>query len=83
MTRQLEDVDIKDNNFKVFVTNKTVESLIDSEPYEIGEEYYVTIGKMTCGKINLYYANAHTQGANKSYRVYDTVEELKKEFNIL
>lgn len=83
MVKQREDVDIEENNFRVYATNKNVESLVDSEPYEIGEEYYVTIGKMTSGKLNLYYANAHAQGANKSYRVYNTVEELNKEFNII
>ena len=79
----LEEIDVQDNNYRVFITNKNVEALTESPSYGKGIHYYVTIGKMTCGKYNLYYARPHEKKANLSYRVYDTVDLLEEEFEIL
>tara|TARA_R110002126_G_scaffold112047_1_gene250056 strand:+ start:610 stop:867 length:258 start_codon:yes stop_codon:yes gene_type:complete len=80
MTRNTEDVDLEDNDFRVFTTNKTMEALIEEAPYGRGIHYFVTVGRMSSGKYNVYFANAFTEGANISYRVYDTIEDLLTKF---
>lgn len=74
--------DLKERVKRTYNKPYTATPKVDDGIYEKGKDYLVSIDRMTCGKFNMYFNNGFQEGAEKSYRVFRSVESLEERFDV-